>query len=264
VLAIVVAVAGLAGVFLFGRQLWIAAHSPGPVLPGAADVLPTMDRAVAEVAGAVGDDAAIALAGLTPASGCRVGRRVGSIYTRKLDIYLTRGGESALIDAIAGRLPPAYSPQREPAVAGAAPPLLAQPGPGVRLSVRQLGEGWLTATAQTDCRAGGARVPEPSSSPDPTVTATVDRILTGLHSRAGQWNHRLAACPAGTLATTVAISTPTDSDNLATRLSEQVPLTARLYTAGADRLAYRDGRSSVVVAPTDDGTAVTVRYTTGC
>jgi hypothetical protein len=263
VLVVVVGVAWPVGAVMVGRHLW-QVHRSGPPLPAVAGVLPTLDHAVAEVAVAVGDDAAVAVAGLTPAKACHVDGRDGSIYTRKLDIYLSRGGEDGLITAIAGHLPDGYRPRRDPAVAGAARPLSADPGPGVRLMVRQLGEGWLTATAQSDCRATNAQPSQPPPSPDPTVSGTVGGILTRLHSRAVQWNRRQLACPTGTLATMVAISAPTDSDNLPARLAEAVPANARQYTGSADRLTYREGSTSVVVAPTDDGTAVTVRYTTGC
>jgi hypothetical protein len=85
-----------------------------------------------------------------------------------------------------------------------------------------------------------------------------------LRTRAATWNHRQLTCLAGTLTTTVAISAPADSDDLPARLAEAVPAGSRQYLGGGDRLAYRQGATSVVVAPTDDGTAVTVRYTTGC
>jgi hypothetical protein len=263
VLAVVAGMAWPVGAVVFGRHLW-AAHRSAPALPGVADALPTLDRAIVDVAGAIGGDAAIGLAGLTPAQTCRAGGRSGSIYTRKLDIYLARGDEDNLIITIVDRLPPGYRPHREQAVSGAARSLSAEPGPGVRLTVHQLGEGWLTATAQTDCRASGARGSDPASSPGPAMTGTVDAILTRLNTRADQRSDRRLACPTGTLATTVTISAPTDSDGLPARLAEMVPATAREYPSSADRLAYRDGPTSVIVAPTDDGTAVTVRYTTAC
>jgi hypothetical protein len=263
VLAVVGGMAWPIGAIVVGPHLW-AAHRSAPALRGVADALPTLDRAIADVAGAIGGDAAIALSGLTPAKACRAGGQAGLIYTRKLDIYLARGDEDGLVTIISGRLPAAYRPHREQALSGAVRPLSAAPGPGVQLTVRQLGEGWLTATAQTDCRASGARASEPASSHEPTVTGAVDAILTRLHTHSDQWNRRQLACPTGTLATTVAISAPTDSDDLPARLAEVVPATARQYPSNADRLAYRDGPTSVVVAPTDDGAAVTVRYTTAC
>jgi hypothetical protein len=263
VLVVVVGVAWPVGMVLVGRHVWRANRSR-PALPAVADVLPTLDRAVAAVAGAVGGDAAIAVAGLTPAQACRAGGRAGSVYTRKLDIYLARGGEDGLITMIAGRLPDGYQPRRDPPVAGSARPLSAQPGPGVSLTVRQLGDGWLTVTARSDCRASGAGGSQASQPPAPGAADTVDRIMSRLHARVGQWNRRELTCPTGTLSTTVAISAPTNSDDLAARLVDVVPPAARQYPASGDRLAYRDGLASVVVAPTDDGTAVTVRYTTGC
>ncbi len=263
VLVVVVGVAWPVSTVLIGRRLW-GGHRSRPMLPAVADVLPTLDRAIAQVAGAVDGEAAIALAGLTPAQACRAHGRGGSVYTRKLDIYLRRGGEDGLITTIAGRLPDGYRVRRDPPVAGAARPLSAEPGQGVRLTLRQLGDGWLTATAQTDCRASGTRPSEPPASTDPAATGTIDAIMSRLRTRVAEWNHRQLACPTGTLATMIAISAPTNSDDLPARLTDAVPAGARQYPGSGDRLAYRQGSVSVVIAPTDDGTAVTVRYTTGC
>jgi hypothetical protein len=44
-----------------------------------------------------------------------------------------------------------------------------------------------------------------------------------------------------------------------------VPVAARRFASGrSNRVVYRDGDVSVIVAASDDGTAVTGQYTTTC
>jgi hypothetical protein len=66
--------------------------------------------------------------------------------------------------------------------------------------------------------------------------------------------------------TTVAtISAETDADNLRNRLADAVPATAHRFVSTANRLAWRDGTGSLVVAASDDGRHVTVQATsTAC
>src|SRR5437764_7279778 len=259
VLVVVVALALPVGVFLAARHRRAA---PGPPLPALATVRPTLDRVVAEVAVAVGTDAAVALTAVVPATGCTRDRRTGTVYTRGLDIYTNRGGEDGLLGTIAGRLPAGYHARRGTPAAGGAAPLTADPGGGVQLTVRQLGQGWLTATARTDCRGGTVTSAPAQASPDPAVAATVTAILGRLHTGAVSWRRAQVTCPAGTSATTVALSGPTGVDDLPDRVG--VPATAREFAGASGWVAYRDGATSVVAAPTDDGSAVTVRYTSGC
>jgi hypothetical protein len=61
-----------------------------------------------------------------------------------------------------------------------------------------------------------------------------------------------------------AVSRPTDSARLDQRLTT-VPAGAHRFAAGsANRVAYRDGPVSVVVAASDDSTAVTIQHTVSC
>ncbi|MFE9956485.1 hypothetical protein [Micromonospora sp. NPDC005299] len=43
-----------------------------------------------------------------------------------------------------------------------------------------------------------------------------------------------------------------------------MPSGARLFASASNRVSYRNGPVSVIVAASDDNTAVTVRYTTIC
>ena len=72
------------------------------------------------------------------------------------------------------------------------------------------------------------------------------------------------ACAAGNLVTLAALSRPTDAGNLADRLEDLVPAGARRFTSPSNRISYRDRGTSVIVAASDDNTAVTARYTTNC
>ncbi len=90
-------------------------------------------------------------------------------------------------------------------------------------------------------------------------------ILTTLGASAGQMHRQTLPCPSGgSLVTITAISERTDSGNLAERLAGHLPAQARPYAATANRVAYRTGAVSVIVAASDDATAVTVRYTIAC
>lgn len=254
VVAAVAAQAGL-GVVLWRRH---TAHQPKVT----ADI-PTMDRAIVDTLAAAGPDPAVAVTSIVRAAACKLdvlsscGR-----YTRSASLYTVRGNEDALITRIAQGLPAGYHPRREPPAAGAAAALSADVGRRVHLSVRHLGYGWITATATTDCTTGTSRPINDSPAPgDPALTTITDE-LTALGTRPASVHQVVLACPSGQITTIAAVSQPTNTDNLADRLP---PRTARReYTFGPDKVAYRDGASSLIVAVSDDGTAITVRHTTSC
>jgi hypothetical protein len=106
------------------------------------DVLPIVDRAIAAVVVAAGGDAAVAVAGINQVRSCALTRlRQGWQYSRAADLYTEPWREDAVIGRIAERLPAELHPQREAPLAGTAAALAAELGHGVRLAVRQLGEG---------------------------------------------------------------------------------------------------------------------------
>jgi hypothetical protein len=231
--------------------------------PTVTDDMPAMDRAVVDTLGAAGPDPAVAVTGIVRAATCKLDAlRTGGRYTRAASLYATRGDEDALITRIAQALPAAYHPRREPPPPGAAAPLSADVGHGIHLSVRQLGNGWITATAATGCTTGPAQALNGSPSPgDPGLTA-VTEVLTQLGTRPASIHKVVLACPTGQITTVAAVSQPTNTDNVADRLPPRA--NGRRYTYGPDKVAYRDGTTSLVVAISDDGSAITVRRTTSC
>lgn len=234
--------------------------------PTVSDDIPAMDRALATTLGVAGDQTAVAITGVLRAATCRLGPlREGGEFTRSADLYTDPGGEDALISRVAASLPPDYQPQRGAAVGDNAAPMTATVGPGVQLSVRQLGPGWVTARARTGCTGGKQPT---DSAPDTTGGPgmdTVDRVLSAVAARPGEVRRYTVDCPnGGRLVTVAVLSQPTGSTDLAGRLRNRVPTGARLFTSAANRVAYRDGAVSVIVAASDDNTAVTARYTTTC
>ncbi len=99
--------------------------------------------------------------------------------------------------------------------------------------------------------------------PADAVTA-VTRLLAALGTTPTTWQVQTVTCPTGAITTVATISRATNTDNLPARLSGAVPATARRFTSGANRLAWRDGATSVIVAASDDGTHITAQRTTIC
>jgi hypothetical protein len=247
-----------AGAALAVRQ-WQAGRDPkvGAALAG-------MDRALADVLAAAGDEPVVAVNGLVRAATCPLGLlRTGGRYSRTADLYVAGGGEDMLIGRIAQRLPATYRSRRDPATAGSAPPLTAEIAGDVQVSVRPLGAGWVVADAATGCVAGPATVADPSPAADDPAIPAITALLGGLGTAPAGFNTATLDCAAGRMATVAAISRGTDSGRLADRLP--VPAGARVYlVAGSNRVAYRDGTTSVIVAASDDGTEITVRRSTPC
>jgi hypothetical protein len=240
-----------------GRHGTVAATAP-PLAAVSAD----QDRAVAAVLSAVGERAAVAVTSAVPVRACAVGAARGSVFARSADLYLDPGGEDALIGAVAAALPSEYRRQRGTAPAGAAAPLTAQVGGSVTLSVAQLGAGWVRATAQSDCRSA----PSPAAPvPAGSAAAAIAVLLNSLGTTPDSTRATVLQCPGGGQAVTwAALSGTADSGQLQARLAPTLPASARRFASPANRLPWRDGRTSVIVAASDDGSHITVQYTVDC
>jgi hypothetical protein len=231
--------------------------------PQVAGVVARMNRAVADVVVAAGRDAAFAVSPVVRSSQCRLGfLRQGGIFTAKADLYTDPGAEDALITTIAQRLPAGYSVTRGPEVSGTRA-LRASAGAAVSVAVQRLSPGWLAVTARSGCSLGAA------AEPSPVATGTAATALTDLLGRIGTapaaLTERQVHCASGDIVTVAAVSRPVDSARLAARLEAAVPAGARRFQAGdANRVVYRDGNAAVVIAASDDGSAVTAQYTTLC
>jgi hypothetical protein len=142
--------------------------------------------------------------------------------------------------------------------------LIADARHGVQLAVRRLGEGWVVASARTGCTSPAGSQPT-EDAPNDAGTATATSLLSTLGTRAIQTRQEILACPAGgNLVTVTEISKPTTTDHLLDRLAAHIPANTHVYAATVNRVAYHDGPDSVIVAASDDATAITVRHTTTC
>jgi len=254
--AALVAVAGLAAV---GRVAWRADLARQPNVD---DGIGAMDTAVATVLAVAGDQAAGAVAGMVRSTTCRVGtlRHSGGDYTRAADLVTDAGTESDLLSRIAAGLADRYPVQHTNGTAA----LDADVGHGVQLHVYRLGDGWLTVQASTECVIGpGSTDPSPMPLTGPAAQ-TIDNVLSLLDTHAAATHIDNIRCSQGGVATAVAISEPTNSADLADRLQPRLPADAHPFRSTSNRVAYRDGPASVIVAASDDGTEVTVRYTQPC
>lgn len=257
VLVAVVAVAALAG----GGSAWWRWDTGRQ--PHVADVVAGMNQAVADVVVAAGPGAAFAVSPVVRSSRCRLGPfRQGGIFTAKADLYTDPGAEDALITGIAGRLPAGYAVSRGPAIGGVRP-LRATAGPAVAVAVQRLSPGWLSVTARSGCSLGATATPPPAPA-GPAVTALTE-LLGRLGTAPAALTEREVRCAAGSIVTVAAVSRAADSGQLASRLRAAVPSGARLLASGeSNRVVYRQGDAAVVIAASDDGSAVTAQYSTLC
>jgi uncharacterized membrane protein len=232
--------------------------------PTVADAVPAMRRAVAEAVVAAGPTAVVAVSRVVRSSVCRLNAlRDGGVFTAKVDVYTGPGAEEALVDQVEQRLAGRY-PARRGAASSGVRPLEADAGPGVLLAVRRVDAGWLTISARTGCSLGTA--PPPATPPATgTGAAAITTAFAALGTRPASFVEHRLDCPSGQIVTVAAVSEPADSSALAQRLSAVVPPGARRVPAGAsNRVTYREGPVSVVVAASDDGTTVTAQHTVGC
>jgi len=224
-------------------------RSRGPYLR---DVSSSLQGGIAALLVAGGDDAAVTIDGVVRTRSCPRGPlRGGGIYTGGVEYYVSPGAEGALLSAIAARLSGAVLTDGV---------VSASLGSGVTTSVRQLGDGWLVGTVATACVSGPTQLTDTPVADSPPL----DAVLQHLGTRPAALHRTTITCPSGgTAVTTAGLSLPTSSQNLAQRLP--VPPGAHGYpTPGSNRVAYRDGNASVIIAASDDGTAITAQYTTGC
>lgn len=251
----------------------LAAATTGAVLwwrwdtqrqPKVDDVLAAMNAAVADVVTAAGKDAAVAVSPVVRSAECGLGLlRRGGAFTGKADLYVDPGAEDALITGIEQRLPERYTTTRAPAVAGVRA-LQAGSGAAITVSVRRLSPGWLGVSARSRCSLGTAGTAAPAAGA--AVGAdTLTALLQKLGTRPATITEQRVRCPTGDIVTLAAISETTQTGALSSRLADTVPAGARVFRTGdANRVTYRDGPVSVIVAGSDDGTAVSAQHTTVC
>ena len=212
--------------------------------PTVGDAVAVMDRAVADAVVAAGPEAAVAVSSVVRSAVCRINAfRQGGVFTANADLYTDPGGEDRLITVM---------------------PLQADVAGGIQLSVRKLSEGWLSISARTGCSLGTAASPAPPP-PGEAGASGITALFARLGTRAASFSQHRLECSDGAIVTVAAVSQPADSSRLNDRLAASVPKSAHRFASGeSNRVAYRDGPVSVIVAATDDGTAITSQYTTSC
>jgi len=232
--------------------------------PHVGQVVADLNAAVADVVVAAGADAATAVSPVVESARCRLGLHHGGLFSARADLYTDTGGEDALITEIARRLPARYGAARGPAIAGFRS-LRGGLGDGVSVAVSRLSPGWLTVVAKSACSLGSAAAPRPPAGATAATTA-LTQLFGRLGTRPATLTDQQVSCAAGgDIDTVAAVSDPVDTGGLAGRLNAIVPAGAHRFTAGdANRVVYREGAVSVIVAASDDGTAVTAQYTTVC
>jgi hypothetical protein len=257
---IVSAVAAGILVVVAGAVTWQYAR---PRLAPVAAVDPDVTRAVVAVVDAAGTQAAVTVTGLVPTTACEHTMFArGSIYTRTADLYTDTGAEGALLDRIAAGLPAAFHPSRANPLHQPVAPVQAA-ADGVQISVEVISPGWISATARTGCRAA-PKAPAKAAPPagSTAVPPDVAALFTALGTTAASWHQESDTCSSGALTTVDAVSAAMPTIDLAGQLTSILPVTARRFSTPGNRLAWRDGTTSTVVAASDDGTHVTVQRTT--
>jgi hypothetical protein len=229
--------------------------------------IPTVDRALATVVGAVtGSQAVVSVSGYERTqAGCDAGNRDGERYERSVQVYVAPGQEAGLLDRVAAALPTSYNAtvRHAAGVHG----LRADAGYFVVLSGAVSRPGEVRFVADTGCRALGGSVPVAAEQGGPAATQTsATATLTRLRAVRSRQQVNELACPSGGRLATVAVIGAAPSSPEAAKptsaLAGAVPTGVTALISGDDLLAYVD--QGVGVSVTVKGADVTVTATAGC
>ncbi|MGC9670121.1 hypothetical protein ACNTMW_26710 [Planosporangium sp. 12N6] len=223
--------------------------------------LPTVDRAVAEVAAAATDAGAVAeIDGYREVSArCTITAiRDGARYERAVHLYVPAGQEPALLDRIRAALPRDYGAQVRRT---GNHELSADAGDFVAVRGGVAGTGEVRIAADTGCRPLTGPVTEAQP---PSVAANRlpgQAVLTTLNVTDVHWQTHRVPCERGGSIWTVQADGPPASvpASLADALRPAAP---DAILARPDLYVYRSGPVGVVARARDG--AVTVTATTGC
>ncbi|KWV29618.1 hypothetical protein [Micromonospora rifamycinica] len=290
--------ATVAWAVLLGVLTWWSAREDPPTVREQRTLTqagPVVDRALGRLVAAVGDDAWV-LTVPEVERGCRLTPMAdGATLSRGLDVLVAEGGERALLERVADRLPADW---RAGVRAGASGPRLrADAGEFVAVQGRVTSGGRVRFTADTGCRPVGDGYPGPSAAPNgskvppassfppgsPATSASsapatssaaasgsavpaasVESMLDGALRALGRSARSApepvsAPCPGGGTARTVAVS----AGDAPVALTGLRPLAAGSPVVDLPEVyAYRSGPATVLV----DGTGAQVRLSasTGC
>lgn len=245
-------------VLLAGLAWWSVRHDPPTVKEQRTlgQAVPVADRAVGRLVAALGDDAWE----LTPPRverGCRVTPLAdGASLTRGVDVPVPTGGERAVLDRVARRLPAGWG-------AGVAtelgrPRLRADAGNFVAVDGRVVEDGLVRFSVSTGCRPADTDYAEllPGYSGGPELTAAL-RALGRPAPTDADTTVVVAPCPSGPPARTVRVPGGPGPVSLA----PLKPLGA-VVVDRPEEYAYRTG--PVVVLADATGDEVRLAASTGC
>jgi hypothetical protein len=225
-----------------------------------AEALPTVDRAIADVATAgAAAGAVVQIGGYEKVgSSCSITAvRDGARYERSVSLYVPAGQEGALVDQVGAHLPKRYAVEvRESGNHS----LTGDAGNYVAVRGSTVGAGQARITADTGCRPLTRPVTEAQPPSDNANRAPVQAVLDTLKVTDASFQTHRVGCDRGGSVWTVQADGPPGSApaSLADLLGDQP---GKILTR-PDVYVYRSGPVGVV-ARTHDG-VLTVTATTGC
>lgn len=224
-----------------------------------AQALPTVDRAIAEVATtAAAAGAVVQIGGYEKVgSSCSITAvRDGARYQRSVWLYVPAGQEAALVDQIGAHLPERYAVE---VGRSGNHPLTADAGNYVAVRGGTVGTGQARITADTGCRPLTRPVTEAQPPSDTANRAPVQAVLDTFRVSDASFQTHRVACERGGSAWTVQADGPPGSapESLGDALHEPTAVLAR-----PDVYVYRSGPVGVVVRT--HNRVLTVTATTGC
>ncbi|WP_088960078.1 hypothetical protein [Micromonospora purpureochromogenes] len=251
------AVTVLWAVLLGALTWWSVRHDPPTVREQRtlAEAGPVADRAVGRLVAATGDGA-WQLAAPRLDRGCRVTPMDdGASLARDLDVVVAEGGERALLEAVAGRLPADWRAGVHLGSDG--PRLRADAGDFVAVHGRVVTPGRVRLTVDTGCRPDD--VAYATLLPGYAGEPALDEALRALGRPAGTREQVVAPCPGGGVARTAWVAAGAAPASLA----GLKPLAAgRAVVDTPEVYAYRRGTALVLADAT--GEQVRVSASTGC
>ncbi|MGN9810635.1 hypothetical protein ACTMSW_14885 [Micromonospora sp. BQ11] len=200
-------VASVLWAVLLAALTWYSVRTDPPTVReqrSLSDAGPVVDRAIGELAGAVGGDLVLTLTPPEVERGCRVTPLSdGGTLLRGVTVVVPAGEERALLERVSGRLPADW--RAGVRVTAEGPRLRADAGEFVTVEGEVEREGRVRFTADTGCRPVGDGYVEPAigAGPGPDVDALVAALRAVGHPDQPVGDHDRASCPDGGVARTV-------------------------------------------------------------
>lgn len=212
----------------------------------AAEVRPSVDRAVADIVTAAGPEVALTVSPYRFDGSCRISLvRRGVFYERLLRLYTPPGEEQALLERIVDRLPDRYATrlrtgEEQLHVFADADELVTVGGD------TWPGSGRIEFSIHTGCRPVEQPIVTFYPRPDPEVRARLDDLLAAADGTVAAWRTAAVPCPDG-LRWALEVTAEQRFDSL-TGFAESRPEGATVVISEDDLLVYQDGPYSITVS----------------